>query len=52
MSCSGKKCEDLLMARSRLTAFESARRKAVAQDQFINQVMTGRFGTDVLSLGN
>jgi len=31
-------------ARSRLTAFCSDRRKAVVQDQFINQEMAGRFG--------
>jgi len=33
-----------ILARGRLTAFVSARRKAVVQDQFINQDMTGRFG--------
>jgi len=41
-----KYCEGPLLARSRLTAFVSARRKAVVQDQFINQEMAGRFGTE------
>jgi len=42
-NCTGRR-DCPILARGRLTAIVSARRKAVVQNQFINQEMIGRFG--------